>query len=223
MAKNKPAKNKQKQPARAVTNQANKEVRSEKQTEAKPGDQSARNIIIAAVVILLILAGVGFLVLGLAQSLLNRNANPDTVADTQENTDANAEENESGEQPETETTDNNSGSTAENNSEETADPNTNPDTGSVNGDGVSTEARITKYAATNSTYRRGNDYGFGDIKGSSYVIKKGDTLWQIAEARYGSGYAWVDINAANGGFKNLRNGQPVLLPVGYNLSLPDIK
>jgi|GEM_PF-7072032 len=82
--------------------------------------------------------------------------------------------------------------------------------------------KTTKYASTDTMYKYGNDYKFGDIKGTKYTVKKGDTLWQIAEARYGSGYAWSDINKANGTFKNLPNGNPVNIPVGYELTLPEL-
>lgn len=37
----------------------------------------------------------------------------------------------------------------------------------------------------------------GTITGSSYIIKRGDTLWSIAERRYNNGYRWVDIAKAN--------------------------
>jgi nucleoid-associated protein YgaU len=32
---------------------------------------------------------------------------------------------------------------------------------------------------------------------SSYTVVAGDTLWDIAEAHYGSGYKWIDIARAN--------------------------
>ncbi len=35
------------------------------------------------------------------------------------------------------------------------------------------------------------------ITGSSYIIKRGDTLWSIAERRYNDGYRWIDIAKSN--------------------------
>jgi len=46
------------------------------------------------------------------------------------------------------------------------------------------------------------------------VVAKGDNLWKIAEAQYGSGYNWVDIAKENG-LKNaneLSEGQELKLP-----------
>jgi len=66
-----------------------------------------------------------------------------------------------------------------------------------------------------------NNYNPGDISGNSYTVKKGDTLWEIAEARYGSGFDWVKIRDANKdriGF--LPNGQQSLITPGQTLELP---
>lgn len=41
------------------------------------------------------------------------------------------------------------------------------------------------------------DYKFGDIFGEQYTIQLGDTLWEIAEAKYGDGFRWTDIYNAN--------------------------
>ncbi|MFW5702742.1 MAG: LysM peptidoglycan-binding domain-containing protein, partial [Candidatus Dojkabacteria bacterium] len=103
--------------------------------------------------------------------------------------------------------------------------------GNVNEDapGASTEAAATeglvagRFERTDVSYSRGNDYSFGDISGNTYTIKRGDTLWQIAEGRYGSGLAWTEINEANGGFKLLPNGTPVFLRVGEQITLPDLE
>ena len=65
------------------------------------------------------------------------------------------------------------------------------------------------------------DYKSGDIKGSSYTVKSGDTLWEIAEARYGSGAEWgkvLQANKANVGF--LANGSQALIVTGQTLVLP---
>ena len=65
------------------------------------------------------------------------------------------------------------------------------------------------------------DYQEGDISGSNYVVKSGDTLWEIAEARYGNGAEWTQIlgeNASEIGY--LPNGQQALIVPGQALVLP---
>lgn len=52
---------------------------------------------------------------------------------------------------------------------------------------------------------------------TTYTVKKGDHLWQIAENYYNSGYNWVDIANQN----NLDN--PGLLAVGQELTLPKVE
>ncbi|QDU33899.1 putative endopeptidase p60 precursor [Poriferisphaera corsica] len=49
---------------------------------------------------------------------------------------------------------------------------------------------------------------------STYVIKKGDTLWSIANKHYGNGLKWVDIMDANPGLKEKR------MYVGKEIRLP---
>jgi nucleoid-associated protein YgaU len=50
----------------------------------------------------------------------------------------------------------------------------------------------------------------------TYTVKKGDSLWKIAETNYRSGYNWVDISKAN----NLKN--PGVLFTGQKLILPEV-
>ena len=57
----------------------------------------------------------------------------------------------------------------------------------------------------------------GIIAGSTYIVKKDDTLWKIAENKYKSGYNWVDIQKANG----LTN--PGVLYAGTKLILPNVQ
>ena len=65
------------------------------------------------------------------------------------------------------------------------------------------------------------DYEEGDISGSSYVVQAGDTLWEIAEARYGNGAEWTKILAANSAdIGYLPNGSQALIMVGQTLVLP---
>ena len=55
----------------------------------------------------------------------------------------------------------------------------------------------------------------------SYTVQSGDTLWEIAEARYGTGFDWdkiLEANKENIGF--LPNGSQALIEVGQVLVLP---
>ncbi|MBN2015554.1 LysM peptidoglycan-binding domain-containing protein [Candidatus Dojkabacteria bacterium] len=68
---------------------------------------------------------------------------------------------------------------------------------------------------------KANDYKPGDITGDTYTVVWGDTLWEIAEGRYGSGFQWGKIRDANLdqiGF--LPNGSRALIFPGQVLSLP---
>ncbi len=65
------------------------------------------------------------------------------------------------------------------------------------------------------------DHEPNSISGNSYTVKSGDTLWEIAEARYGTGFDWGKILEANKdkvGF--LPNGSQALIEVGQTLVLP---
>ncbi|MBX2852466.1 MAG: LysM peptidoglycan-binding domain-containing protein [Phycisphaeraceae bacterium] len=48
----------------------------------------------------------------------------------------------------------------------------------------------------------------------TYTIRKGDTLWSIAQREYGDGQKWRDISAANPSVdpKKLAVGQQITLP-----------
>ncbi len=50
--------------------------------------------------------------------------------------------------------------------------------------------------------------------GSTYVVKKGDTLYSIAKAHYGDGKQWQKIISANPGVdsKHLKVGQKLIMP-----------
>ncbi|MBW6441705.1 LysM peptidoglycan-binding domain-containing protein [Patescibacteria group bacterium] len=66
-----------------------------------------------------------------------------------------------------------------------------------------------------------NDYQEGDIEGDTHTVVEGDTLWEIAEAVYGSGFEWGKILEANKdsiGF--LPNGTQALIIPGQVLVLP---
>lgn len=48
----------------------------------------------------------------------------------------------------------------------------------------------------------------------TYTIRKGDTLWSIAQREYGDGQKWKDISAAN------PSADPKKLAVGQQITLP---
>jgi len=65
------------------------------------------------------------------------------------------------------------------------------------------------------------DYKSGDISGEKYTVKEGDTLWEIAEAKYGSGFLWNKIYEANkANIPYLSNGNPLIVP-NQSLVLPN--
>jgi 5'-nucleotidase len=65
---------------------------------------------------------------------------------------------------------------------------------------VSSSARATKASASGG--------------GSKYTVKKGDSLWTIAVAKYGNGNKWKSIAAANPKIdpNHVRAGQTITLP-----------
>jgi len=106
--------------------------------------------------------------------------------------------------------------------------------GDLNGDGAKdeklgktanngqTKGTTTTMESKENTYVwTANDYKEGDIKGSTYTVQSGDTLWEIAEGIYGDGSQWTKIlgsNQANVGY--LANGQQALIVPGQVLVLP---
>lgn len=66
------------------------------------------------------------------------------------------------------------------------------------------------------------NYKEGDIEGDSHTVVWGDTLWEIAEARYGSGFEWKKILNANLDLVGyLPNGSRALIIPGQVLTLPE--
>lgn len=83
---------------------------------------------------------------------------------------------------------------------------------------VSTTKYIQNKLIANKTNNTTNNVKITQsITDSSYTVKAGDTLWNIAENKYKSGYNWVDIKNAN----NISN--PDTLFAGTKLVLPDVK
>jgi len=97
--------------------------------------------------------------------------------------------------------------------------------GSINGEGAATttinETSVTETPATNSQPQWvANDYKQGDITGDTYIVKSGDTLWEIAEAVYGDGSQWVKLlNANSSNIGQLANGQQALIMPGQVLNI----
>ncbi len=97
--------------------------------------------------------------------------------------------------------------------------------GDLNGDGI-TEKRDGEALGVGGPDMEqptwfANDYEEGDIEGKTYTVTEGDTLWEIAEAVYGSGFEWNRILEANKdsiGF--LPNGTQALIIPGQVLDLP---
>jgi nucleoid-associated protein YgaU len=66
-----------------------------------------------------------------------------------------------------------------------------------------------------------NNYVKGDVNGDTYTVVWGDTLWEISEGRYGSGFEWGKIKEANlDKIGYLPNGSQALIFPGQVLKLP---
>ncbi len=84
------------------------------------------------------------------------------------------------------------------------------------------EARAASAKSSDKTGKwTATNYVSGDIKSGLYTVEKGDTLWEISEAVYGSGFSWhkiLDANTSAIGF--LPNGSHALIVPGQVLTLP---
>lgn len=99
------------------------------------------------------------------------------------------------------------------------------DLGDLNGDGIkeTSEGQALGIGGPITTDQNWipNDYKEGDIKGGTYTVVEGDTLWEIAEAVYGSGFEWGKILEANvDSIGYLPNGSQALIVPGQVLVLP---
>ncbi len=60
------------------------------------------------------------------------------------------------------------------------------------------------------------------LKGEKIMVKEGDTLWELAEGRYGSGFEWTKILEANQDLVEfLPDGTQALIQPGQMLVLPN--
>jgi hypothetical protein len=89
---------------------------------------------------------------------------------------------------------------------------------------ISAESDIREELLETVVAWRPNDLVLGQITGDSYEVKYQDTLWEIAEAKYGSGFSWEIIRRANiEKIDFLPNGSQALIYPGQVLTLPEIK
>jgi nucleoid-associated protein YgaU len=115
----------------------------------------------------------------------------------------------------------------------TVNTTTNPGTNGQVGDGIATVrsssetvAGVSKSNQTNQFIEQtgkwtATDYKSGEINKGNYYVKRGDTLWEIAEAVYGNGKQWTKIlNANKSKIRKLRNGQQALIVPGQVLKIP---
>ena len=72
----------------------------------------------------------------------------------------------------------------------------------------------TDYSVTNSIVPTG-----AEINQTTYTLKEGEGLWDVAVKFYGDGYKWVDIAKAN----NLTEEQANKLGPGAKIIIPNLK
>ena len=51
-------------------------------------------------------------------------------------------------------------------------------------------------------------------RGTKYTVRKGDSLWKIAQSKYGNGNQWTKIASANPGLSanTIKPGQTIIIP-----------
>jgi nucleoid-associated protein YgaU len=74
--------------------------------------------------------------------------------------------------------------------------------------------------ASSTTIKETPATGIGSGGDVEYVVTQGDTLWQIADKFYGSGFEWYRLRDANPNLvSTLSNGRPLITP-GQHLLIP---
>lgn len=74
-------------------------------------------------------------------------------------------------------------------------------------------------ASTGSTAVLGSTSQTTIKPGSTYTVTQGDTLWELAQVAYGSGYEWYRIDQANSPIPRNSLGKPLIVP-GQTLKIP---
>jgi nucleoid-associated protein YgaU len=69
-------------------------------------------------------------------------------------------------------------------------------------------------AATTTNEETSKTKNTAPITSTEYTVVAGDTLWKIAERKYGSGYNWVDLVKVNklANANKIEKGQKLILP-----------
>jgi 5'-nucleotidase len=75
---------------------------------------------------------------------------------------------------------------------------------------VASSKRTSSHAAP----RTAHGVSAASATGARYTIKKGDSLWKIAQAKYGDGNRWKKIANANPQIdpNNIKAGQTITIP-----------
>ncbi len=154
----------------------------------------------------------------------NDNSSSDADNDSDDDSANNNDDNEDNSGSGNSDSDNDSDNNNNDSDNDNDDGNTN---GSTSRTDAATDKAITKAAVTAAKIAdtgrwTATNYEFGDITTGEYTVKLGDTLWEIAEAAYGTGYKWtliLEVNKADIGF--LPNGSQALIWPGQKLILPE--
>lgn len=165
---------------------------------AKKFNLSTLNFALSLLSIILILLGLFFIYIGVRNIINNQSSNPEITTDNS---------------PEGRINVGISVTKVPDPTKVPSDPKTNPQKLTADQKSLETQEVIKKTGKWKAT-----DYVAGDIPKGKYVVKQGDTLWEIAEAVYGNGSQWTKILARNKSIiKKLPNGQQALIFPGQTL------